>query len=107
MKRGDLVAAVLPGEFGKPRPALIVRADAFAEMATVTLLPLTTTLRPAELTRIDCAPTHKNGLRHPSQIMVDKIMTVTKAKIGACIGRLDRDTLLAVNRALTSYLGIG
>lgn len=99
MKRGDLVAAVLLGDFGKPRPALIVRADAFAELPTVTLLPLTTTLHPAALTRIDCAPTHKNGLRQPSQIMIDKIMTVTKAKIGAPIGQLDRDTLLAVNRA--------
>jgi len=107
MKRGDLVAAVLPDDFGKPRPALIVRADAFAEMATVTLLPLTTTRRPAELTRIECAPTTNNGLRHPSQIMVDKIMTIRKDGIGGRIGRLDRDTLLAVNRALASYLGIG
>lgn len=73
MKRGNLVVAVLPGEFGKPRAALIVRADAFAEMATVTLLPLTTTLHSAALTRIDCPPTRKNGLRQPSQIMVDKI----------------------------------
>jgi mRNA interferase MazF len=107
MKRGDLAVAVLPGDFGKPRPALIVRADAFAELATVTVLPLTTTLQPARLTRIDCAPTRKNGLRERSQIMVDKIMTITKGRIGGRIGHLDRDTLLAVNRALASYLAIG
>ncbi len=107
MKRGDLASVVLPGDFGKPRPALIVRADAFAELATVTVLPLTSALQPAALTRIDCKPTRKNGLRQKSQIMVDKIMTVTKAKIGGRIGRLDRDTLRAVNRALASYLGIG
>lgn len=74
--RGDLVTIAMSGDFGKPRPALIIQADHFEDQATVTLLPVTSTLVAAPLFRVGVEPTEKNGLRKPSQIMEDKTMTV-------------------------------
>jgi mRNA interferase MazF len=107
MRRGNLVAAVLPGGLGKPRPAFIVQADAFNEAhPTVVLLPLTSDLHAAPLIRILVEPSESNGLRAISQIMIDKPMTIRRDKIGKVIGRLDDDTILRVSRALAVWMGI-
>ena len=105
MRRGDLVTITLPGDFGKPRPALVIQSDLFDEHPSVTVLPVTSALREAPLFRLTLQPDADNGLRVPSQVMVDKVQTVLREKIGPTFGRLDDSTLLAVNRALAVFLG--
>ncbi|MCO5063703.1 MAG: type II toxin-antitoxin system PemK/MazF family toxin [Rhizobiaceae bacterium] len=106
MRRGDLVTIALPGDFGKPRPALIIQADAFDQTGTVTLLLLSGTLVDAPLLRLTVEPGAENGLRKPSQVMVDKLMSVRRDKVGERFGRLDEATMLAVSRSLVVFLGI-
>lgn len=106
MRRGDIVTIVLPGAYGKPRPALIVQSDLFDPLASVTVLPVTSELRTAPLLRIPVEPNADSGLRKQSQIMVDKAQTVSRDKVGATIGRLHLDTLVAVDRAMAVFLGI-
>ncbi|MCW5732083.1 MAG: type II toxin-antitoxin system PemK/MazF family toxin [Alphaproteobacteria bacterium] len=105
MKRGDLVPVALPGDFGKPRPALVIQADQFAGSATLTLLLLSSTLVDAPLIRVDVAPSPANGLRARSQIMVDKAMTVRRERIGKPFGQIDAGTMQAVERSLALFLG--
>ena len=76
--RGDLVTIALQGDFGKPRPALVIQADWFAGHSSVTVLPVTGTLVDAPLLRITLQPSADNGLQKTSQIMVDKAMTVQR-----------------------------
>ncbi|MGC1387870.1 MAG: type II toxin-antitoxin system PemK/MazF family toxin [Steroidobacteraceae bacterium] len=106
MRRGDIVSIVLPGAYGKPRPALVVQSDLFDALPSVTVLPITSELRTAPLLRISIEPTTDNGLRKNSQVMVDKAQTVPRDKVGATIGRLHEDTVVAVDRALAVFFGI-
>ena len=107
MRRGDFVTVALPGDFAKPRPALVIQADEFSETGTVTVLLVSGTLVSAPLLRITVHPTPTNGLRKPSQIMVDKAMSVKREKIGASFGRLDAETIVAVNRGVALFFGLG
>lgn len=106
MMRGDLVTIAIQGDFGKPRPALVIQAEPFAEHATVTVLLVSSTLVDAPLFRITVEPSPGNGLQKPSQIMVDKAMTVKREKLGQAFGRLDADTMVEVERSLAVFLGI-
>ncbi len=106
MKRGDLVTVVLAGDYGKPRPALIVQADAFAALPSATLLPMTSEIHKEHLLRITVKPNRANGLQRPSQVMIDKTTTVPRQKIGQRIGRLDAATLETVSKALARFLGL-
>jgi mRNA interferase MazF len=106
VRRGDLVTIALQGAQGKPRPALVVQADHFAELASVTVLPITSTLLDAPLLRVAIEPNPKNGLVQRSQVMVDKPQTPPRSKVGAVIGRIDDATMVAVNRALALFLGL-
>jgi mRNA interferase MazF len=106
VKRGDVVTVAAQGDFGKPRPALVIQADLFGEHTSVTILPVTSTLVAAPLLRVSVKPEPGNGLRKPSQIMVDKAVTLMRAKIGPPIGHMDSATLLEVDRRLTVFLGI-
>ena len=83
--RGDFVTIAMQGDFGKPRPALVMQADQFDEHATVTVLPVTSTLVAAPLLRITVQPSAENGLQKPSQVMVDKAMTVKREQGGASL----------------------
>ncbi len=105
MKRGDLVTIALQGDYGKPRPALVVQSDLFSEHPSVTILPVTSDLRKAPLFRIDVEPTTVTNLEKRSQVMVDKVQTVPREKLGAAFGRLDDATMLTINRALAVWLG--
>jgi mRNA interferase MazF len=100
------VVVSLPGDFGKPRPALVIQDELFDEHPTVAVLPLSTTLRNAPLIRILVEPSPQNGLRERSQVMVDKPHTVRRSRIGDVIGRLDDGVMVEVKRALTVFLGI-
>lgn len=106
MKRGDFVTIAMQGDFGKPRPALIIQADQYNELATVTVLPVTSTLVAAPLFRITVQPSVENGLQKPSQVMVDKAMTVKHDKIGQTFGHIDANELVEVERCLAVFLGI-
>lgn len=106
MRRGDFVTIAMQGDLGKPRPALVIQADQFDEHATVTVLPVTSTIVAAPLLRISVRPDASNGLQRPSQIMVDKAMTVKRDKVGPTFGRVDVDALVEVERCLAVFLGI-
>jgi len=106
MRRGDLVTIALPGDFGKPRPALVIQSDRFGETGTVTVLLVSGPLVEAPLIRVPVEPTTDNGLRKRSQVMVDKAMSVKRERIGATIGHLDSAEMLAVTRALAVFVGI-
>ena len=106
MRRGDFVTIAMQGDSGKPRPALMIQADQFNEHATVTVLPVTSTLVAAPLLRITVYPNAENGLQKPSQVMVDKAMTVKRDKVGPAFGRIDADALVEVERCLAVFLGI-
>jgi mRNA interferase MazF len=107
VRRGELVTVALPGDYGKPRPAVVVQADLFNEThASVTVAPVTSTLVNAPLFRLAVEPSAQNGLRALSQVMVDKLTSVRRERIGATIGALEPDTLARVNRALALWLGI-
>lgn len=106
MRRGDLVTIAMQGDFGKPRPALVVQADLFDDHTTVTVLPMTSSLVDAPLLRITVQPSAANGLALPSQVMVDKVMTVRRERIGPPFGRIEPAALVAVERGLTVFLGI-
>ena len=104
--RGDLVTIDMQGNFGKPRPALVIQADAFAEHISVSVLPITSTLVAAPLLRVTLQPSASNGLQKPSQVMVDKTMTVMRDRMGPTFGHIDAPTLSEVERCLAVYLGI-
>ncbi|SAL05011.1 growth inhibitor PemK [Caballeronia arationis] len=106
MRRGDLVTIALQGDYGKPRPALIIQSDLFDAHPSVTILPVTSELRATPLFRIALEPSAINQLSKPSQIMVDKAQTVAREKIGAAFGRLEDETMVAVTRALAVFIGI-
>ena len=106
MRRGDLVTVAAPGDFGKPRPALVIQSDLFEELPSVTLCLVTSALRDTPIFRITVDPSPSNGLQRVSQIQVDKVLTVARKRIGGVIGRLDDDTRLKVNRSLAVFIGI-
>ncbi|MBS0466256.1 MAG: type II toxin-antitoxin system PemK/MazF family toxin [Proteobacteria bacterium] len=106
MMRGELVTIALQGDFGKPRPALVIQTDLFGAHASVTVLPITGTLVTAPLLRVTLQPSADNGLQKPSQVMVDKTMTVQRDKLGPAFGRIDADALVEVERCLAVFLGI-
>lgn len=106
VRRGDLVTVAVAGDYGRPRPALVVQDDAFAALDSVTLVLITTDLCNSPLVRIPLQPTADNGLRHPSQAMIDKVMTVPRARLGRTIGKADAATVAAVDEALSRFLGL-
>jgi mRNA interferase MazF len=106
MRRGDLVAVAAPGDFGKPRPALVIQSDQFDGTASVTVLLVSSLLVDAPLIRLTVQPTEGNGLRKLSQIMIDKTMTVRRDKLAKPFGRIDDETMISVNRSLALFFGI-
>ncbi len=107
MKRGDIVIVVAQGDYGKPRPAVIIQSDLFnATHASILVCPITSDHLDAPLFRLTLEPTRENGLKHPSQIMVDKILTLRQDRIRKKIGVLDSETIKLLNRALMIFIGL-
>jgi mRNA interferase MazF len=106
MQRGDLVSVAIQGDFGKPRPALVIQSPLFANHTSVTVLLVTSTLVDAPLLRVTVQATPGNGLEKTSQIMIDKAMTLKRGKIGPVLGRVNPDELTQVERGLAVFLGI-
>jgi mRNA interferase MazF len=106
MCRGDLVTVAMQGDFGKPRPALVIQSDLFIESAqTVTVLLLTSKILSTPIFRITVTPDEENGLRTACQIQIDKIVTVRKEKLGPIFGKINNSLLIIVNRYLAIFLG--
>lgn len=107
MRRGQFVIAAIRGEFGKPRPTLIVQSNLFSELASVVVCPLTTALRDdADLFRLTVEPSPSNGLRETSQVAIDKISVISFSRIGQTIGAADEGFMRRVNQALALFLEI-
>lgn len=107
MKRGDIwTAAGGKGYAGKARPVVIVQDDSFDATASITICAFTTDEADAPLFRLRVVPNEHNGLRAPCRLMVDKITTVPKSKIGKHVGRLDDEDVLRLNQALLVFLGL-
>jgi mRNA interferase MazF len=107
MRRGSIVTIALQGDFGKPRPALVLQSDVFNDIhATITVALISSSLVQAPIFRLDVTPNKQNGLSKESQIQIDKIMSIRKERIGAVIGEIDDSLLVRVNRALALWLGL-
>lgn len=106
MRRGDLVTVAASGDYGKPRPALIVQSDWILNVDSVILCPLTTFERDAPLFRLTVEANALTGLRRPSQIMVEKIRSVRRTRCGPVIGCLDQATLAAFDELLAMVIGL-
>jgi len=91
---------------GKPRPVLVVQDDRFDATASVTVCAFTTDPTQAPIFRLEVAPSDRNGLRAPSRLMVDKIASVPRSKLGSRVGRLDDEDMMRLNRAVLVFLGL-
>jgi mRNA interferase MazF len=108
VKRGDVVVVSLPGDFGKPRPAVIVQSDRLNEHTPTSFLlcPFTTELTDQSDVRVAVEPEGGNGLLARSEIMIEKVAPASVRRVGKVIGRLDGTTMRAVDRALVLVLGL-
>lgn len=107
MRRGDVVVVATAGDYGKPRPAVIVQSDAFPEQhASVIICQMTTELVDAPDFRITVEANSGNGLRERSQIMMDKPVTVRRERIGQIIGRLTPEDIVKLDAAIAFVMGL-
>lgn len=91
---------------GKPRPAVIVQEDRFTATGSITLCAFTTDPTDAPLLRMLVEPTDRNGLKSASRLMIDKVATVPKSRLGKRLGKLNDEDVVRLNRALTVFLGL-
>ena len=106
MRRGEIWTVSGGGAYtGKPRPVVILQDDRFDATASITVCAFTTDPTPAPLFRLKIEPNELNGLNVACRLMVDKITTVPKARIGTQIGRLDDEDIVRLNRAVLVFLG--
>jgi mRNA interferase MazF len=107
MKRGDIWTVSGGRDYaGKPRPAVILQDDSFDGTDSITVCAFTTDETKAPLFRLPMEPNTRNGLREACSLMVDKITTVPKSKLGAQVGRLDDDDIGRLNQAVFVFLGL-
>ncbi len=106
MKRGDIVTVAIPGDYGKPRPAVVVQSNAISATDSVLVGLITSTLRDSSLIRLTIMANPENKLKVTSQIMTDKIVAFPRRKCGKVIGRLNNVELLALNQLLSVILGL-
>ncbi|WP_159011348.1 type II toxin-antitoxin system PemK/MazF family toxin [Bradyrhizobium sp. S69] len=107
MRRGDVwTVAGGKGYAGKARPVVILQDDSFDGTESITICAFTTDDTDAPLFRLPVEPNERNGLRAPCRLMVDKVTTVPKSKVGAHIGRLDDEDVLRLNQAVLVFLGL-
>lgn len=107
MKRGEIWTVAGANDYaGKPRPVVIVQDDSFDATDSITICAFTTDGTDAPLFRLPVQPNERNGLRAACRLMVDKITTVPKTKVGAHMGRLDDEDILRLNQAVLVFLGL-
>lgn len=106
VKRGDLVTISAQGDYGKPRPAIVIQSNFLDAADSVLVVLLTSTIADAPLYRLTVEPTAENGLKVVSQVMVDKVMAYPRAKCGLVIGHLSGADMLALNNMLSVMIGL-
>ena len=106
MIRGDIWTVSGSGDDGKPRPAVIVQDSRFDATSSITVCVFTTDETDAPLFRLPVEPSGRNGLRSPSRLMVDKITTLSKERLGQRVGQLDEEDVVRLNRAIMVFLGL-
>ena len=108
IQRGEIVITAAGGDYGKPRPAVVIQGDHVnqAQPNSYILALITSTVREAPLLRLTLPPTGHNGLNTPSQIMVDKLVTVRRDKIQKSIGYLSEQETIELNRLLALVMGL-
>jgi mRNA interferase MazF len=106
MQRGSVWTVSAAGYAGKPRPAVIVQDDRFDGTASVTICVFTTDETEAPLFRLLVLPSERNGLRSASRLMVDKLVTISRGRLGERIGHLDDEDVVRMNRAILVFLGL-
>ena len=107
MRRGEVWTVSGGRDYaGKPRPVVIVQDNGFDATDSITVCAFTTDQTDAPLFRLPVEPNERNGLRSPSRLMVDKITTVPKSKVGERIGRLDDEDVVRLNQAVMVFLGL-
>jgi len=107
IQKGSIVTCVVSGDFGKSRPAVVVQSDLFNEThQSITICPITTHIVDAPLFRLLLAPDKINGLKMPSQIMVDKVVSIKRDKIRDAIGKLTTDQMVKLDKAIVVWLDL-
>lgn len=107
MQRGDIIVCVLSGDYGKPRPAVIVQSNLFNKIHdSLTVCPFSTHLYEAPLFRLLLSPNKQNGLKEASQIMIDQMVSLKRSKIRQKIGVLTNDQMNKLDEAMTLWLGL-
>jgi mRNA interferase MazF len=106
MRCGDVVTVSLPGDAGKPRPAVIVQVDVLNDdLRSILLRPITSYSSSPNFFRVPVEPTPENGLRLPSEIMVEKLSSANRSRIGSLVGKLGEADMSRLNRSLIVTLG--
>jgi len=106
LRRGDIAIGASDGDYGKPRPVLIIQADRMAETDSVLVCPITSH-QTAAVYRVPLEPSDGNGLRSASEVMVDKLQAIRRSKVRQVVGRVEALELESVERAITVVLGLG
>ena len=107
LKRGDIAIVAPPGNYGKPRPALVLQSDLFRETESVVVALITSDQRPeAPLFRKPLTPSDENGLRHPSDVMLDKLVSLPRGKISKSVGHLASTEMAEITASLALFLGM-
>lgn len=107
ISRGDVVIAAVPGDYGKPRPAVIVQSGIFPEThESIIICQMTSVVVTDVDFRITVEPNAANGLRARSQIMVDKPTTILRRRLGDPIGRLAPEDITRLDAALALVFGL-
>jgi mRNA interferase MazF len=106
MKRGDIVTISTPGDYGKPRPAIIIQSDRLDATKSVMVCPMTSTDMDSPLARLMISPERATGLRIASFAMVEKCTPVRREKCGPVIGRVPNGLLLVLDEMLAVVMGL-
>jgi len=107
VRRGDVHIVAMSGDFGKPRPAVVIQQDKTSDIInSVTICLVTSDLVEESRVRVDVAPSVENGLQKQSQVQVDKIQTVKADRLRAPVGRLDEQSMRALDLALALHLSL-
>jgi mRNA interferase MazF len=105
VRRGTVAVVALPGDAGKPRPAVSLRGELFGDHDRVTVVPLTSELRAMPTLRVTIETSPENGLQVASQAMIDRITSSAIIRIGQTVGQLAATEMAAIDRAVLVYLG--
>ena len=106
MKRGDIVIVSPQGSYGKPRPAVVIQSDALSGADSVLVSLLTSDMTDAAFYRLMEPPSAANGLKGPSQVMVDKIVALPRDKCSPPVGALEKSAMIVLNHMLAVIIGI-